>query len=86
MITYPCHLFAVQTKDREGRFDITKFSDACLCRKLIWCCRAAAISYYRAKQGAVPDFRKLGAVEPTLFVVYLNDIKGTMDRSKEYVS
>ena len=27
------------------------------------------------------DFRKFGAIEPTLFIVHLNDIGGTMDRS-----
>ena len=32
IIIYPCHRFAIQTKDKEGRFDSTKFSDACVCR------------------------------------------------------
>ena len=27
-------------------------------------------------------FRKFGAIEPTLFVVYLNNIRGTIDRSQ----
>ena len=27
------------------------------------------------------DFKKFGAIEPTLFIVCLNDIRGAMDRS-----
>ena len=89
MIAYPCHLFAVQTKDRERRFDITKFSDACLCRKfgVVEPLRSPIIDPNKGQFDSIRfstsiEFRKFGAIETTLFVVYLNDIRGTMDRSQ----
>ena len=31
---YPCHTFAIPTKDRKGQFDSAKVYEACPCRKL----------------------------------------------------
>ena len=88
MITYTCYLFAIQTKDREGRFDITTFSDACLYRKfgVVEPLRSPIMEPNMGRFDSIRfstkiDFRKFGAIEPTLFIVYLNDIRGTMDRS-----
>ena len=49
IIIYPCHLFALQTKDKEGQFDSTKFSDAYLCRKF-GVPRTTVIFNYGARQ------------------------------------
>ena len=88
MITYTCHLFAIQTKDREGRFDITKFSEACLYRKVgvVEPLRSPIMEPNMGRFDSISfstkiDFKKFGAIEPTVFIVYLNDIRGTMDRS-----
>ena len=49
IIIYPYHLFAVQTKDKEGQFDSTKFSNADFCRKF-GVPRTTVIFYYGAGQ------------------------------------
>ena len=88
MITYTCHLFAIQTKDRKGRFDITKISDACLYRNfgVVEPLRSPTMEPNMGRFDSIRfsttiDFKKFSAIEPTVFIVYLNDIRGTMDRS-----
>ena len=49
IIICPCHLFAIQTKNKEEQFDGTKFSDAYCCRKS-GVPRTTVILYYGARQ------------------------------------